>query len=73
VATGGNESRSTPQPPFGGYRHGGVGRELGPQALEAFVETKAIHIDLSGRRDARPYDVLLSQFVGVLLQPSPSR
>ncbi|WP_369227937.1 aldehyde dehydrogenase [Streptomyces sp. R39] len=46
--------------PFGGYRQSGVGRELGPQALEAFVETKAIHIDLSGRRDARPYDVLLS-------------
>ncbi len=46
--------------PFGGYKQSGLGRELGPQALEAFVETKAVHIDLSGRRDARPYDVLLS-------------
>jgi acyl-CoA reductase-like NAD-dependent aldehyde dehydrogenase len=46
--------------PFGGYKHSGLGRELGPQALEAFVETKAVHLDLSGRREARPYGVLLS-------------
>lgn len=46
--------------PFGGYKQSGVGRELGPDALDAFVETKAVHLDLSGRRDARPYDVLLS-------------
>lgn len=48
------------QVPFGGYKQSGVGRELGPDALDAFVETKAVHLDLSGRRDARPYDVLLS-------------
>lgn len=46
--------------PFGGYKQSGVGRELGPDALDPFVEVKNVHLDLSGRRDARPYDVLLS-------------
>ncbi len=31
--------------PFGGYRHSGLGRELGPGALEAFTETKNVFLN----------------------------
>lgn len=31
--------------PFGGYRQSGLGRELGPDALVAFTETKNVFID----------------------------
>jgi len=47
--------------PFGGYKQSGVGRELGPHALDAYLETKNVHLDLSGRLDRRVYDVLLSE------------
>jgi len=47
--------------PFGGYKQSGVGREMGPYALDAYMETKNVHLDLSGRLDRRVYDVLLSQ------------
>jgi acyl-CoA reductase-like NAD-dependent aldehyde dehydrogenase len=47
--------------PFGGYKQSGVGRELGPDALDAYLETKNVHLDLSGRLDRRVYDVLLSE------------
>ncbi|WP_308119402.1 aldehyde dehydrogenase family protein [Streptomyces sp. JJ38] len=30
--------------PFGGYRQSGLGRELGPEALEAFTETKNVYL-----------------------------
>ncbi|MCH0539423.1 aldehyde dehydrogenase [Streptomyces sp. MUM 203J] len=30
--------------PFGGYKHSGIGRELGPDALAAFTETKNVFI-----------------------------
>ncbi len=30
--------------PFGGYKQSGVGRELGPDALTAFTETKNVFI-----------------------------
>jgi acyl-CoA reductase-like NAD-dependent aldehyde dehydrogenase len=30
--------------PFGGFKHSGLGRELGPDALEAFTETKNVFI-----------------------------
>jgi acyl-CoA reductase-like NAD-dependent aldehyde dehydrogenase len=33
--------------PFGGYKQSGVGRELGPQVLDAYLETKHVHVDLS--------------------------
>ncbi len=31
--------------PFGGFRQSGIGRELGPQALEEFTEVKSVWID----------------------------
>jgi acyl-CoA reductase-like NAD-dependent aldehyde dehydrogenase len=48
------------QVPFGGYKQSGVGRELGPDALDAYTEVKTIHLNLSGGREAKPYDILLS-------------
>lgn len=48
------------QLPFGGYKQSGVGRELGPDALDAYTEVKTVHLDLSGGRDAKPYDIVLS-------------
>jgi acyl-CoA reductase-like NAD-dependent aldehyde dehydrogenase len=31
--------------PFGGYKQSGLGRELGQEGLEAFQETKHVHIE----------------------------
>jgi len=46
--------------PFGGYKQSGLGRELGPQALDAYTEVKTVALDLSGGRAAKPYGLLLS-------------
>jgi acyl-CoA reductase-like NAD-dependent aldehyde dehydrogenase len=46
--------------PFGGYKQSGLGRELGPHALDEYTEEKFIHLDLSGRLDRRAYGLLLS-------------
>lgn len=38
-----------PQVPFGGFKHSGIGRELGEYALENYTEVKAVHINLGGQ------------------------
>ncbi|HEY1919124.1 MAG TPA: aldehyde dehydrogenase family protein [Streptosporangiaceae bacterium] len=45
--------------PFGGYKQSGLGRELGPHALDEYTEEKFVHIDLSGRLDRRAFPLLL--------------
>lgn len=39
---------SAPSVPFGGYKMSGVGRENGVDAMRAFMETKAIWVELTG-------------------------
>jgi acyl-CoA reductase-like NAD-dependent aldehyde dehydrogenase len=34
--------------PFGGFKQSGLGRELGPDALDAFTETKNVFISTTG-------------------------
>lgn len=45
--------------PFGGYKQSGIGRELGPRALDEYTEEKFVHIDLSRSRDRRVYDLVV--------------
>ena len=45
--------------PFGGFKQSGLGRELGPHALDEYTEEKFIHVDLSGRLERRAYPLLL--------------
>ena len=45
--------------PFGGYKQSGLGRELGPHALDEYTEEKFVHLDLSGQLDRRAYALLL--------------
>src|SRR5216683_2280372 len=45
--------------PFGGFKQSGLGRELGPHALDEYTEEKFVHIDLSGRLERRAYPLLL--------------
>jgi betaine-aldehyde dehydrogenase len=35
--------------PWGGYKQSGIGRELGPHALDAYLETKQVHINLDDK------------------------
>lgn len=37
----------SPTLPFGGFGHSGLGRELGHRALEAYLETKSVIVDLN--------------------------
>jgi acyl-CoA reductase-like NAD-dependent aldehyde dehydrogenase len=34
--------------PFGGYKQSGLGRELGPDAVDAFTETKNVFFSIGG-------------------------
>jgi aldehyde dehydrogenase (NAD+) len=52
------------QLPFGGYKQSGLGRELGPDALDAYTEVKTVALDLPGGRATKPYDLLLSHADG---------
>jgi aldehyde dehydrogenase (NAD+) len=47
--------------PFGGFKQSGLGRELGPRALDEYTEAKHIHVDLTRKRESRIYDLLLSE------------
>ncbi|PLR96369.1 aldehyde dehydrogenase family protein [Bacillus sp. T33-2] len=37
----------TPTAPFGGFKQSGLGRDLGPSALDAYLETKSVVADLN--------------------------
>jgi acyl-CoA reductase-like NAD-dependent aldehyde dehydrogenase len=50
-----------PQLPFGGYKQSGVGRELGPNALDEYTEAKHIHVDLTQNIERHIFDILLSE------------
>ncbi|PZG53015.1 aldehyde dehydrogenase family protein [Spongiactinospora gelatinilytica] len=39
-----NGGKFNPMAPFGGYKHSGVGRELGTYGLEEYLEIKALHL-----------------------------
>jgi aldehyde dehydrogenase (NAD+) len=47
--------------PFGGYKQSGLGRELGPSALDEYTEAKHVHVDLTQKLESRMYDLLLSE------------
>lgn len=49
----------SPLYPFGGFKQSGSGRELGPHALDAYVEEKAISIDMTGRVINRAFGLVL--------------
>jgi acyl-CoA reductase-like NAD-dependent aldehyde dehydrogenase len=47
--------------PFGGYKQSGLGRELGPHALDEYTEAKHVHVDLTQKLESRLFDLLLSE------------
>jgi acyl-CoA reductase-like NAD-dependent aldehyde dehydrogenase len=51
----------SPAHPFGGYKQSGLGRELGPHALDEYTEAKHVHVDLTQKLESRMYDLLLSE------------
>jgi aldehyde dehydrogenase (NAD+) len=45
--------------PFGGSKQSGLGRELGPNALDEYTEAKFISVDRSGGLENKPYALVL--------------
>lgn len=45
--------------PFGGFKQSGIGRELGPHALDEYTEQKFVHINMSRRIESVVYDAVL--------------
>lgn len=45
--------------PFGGVKQSGLGRELGPAALDEYTEPKFVHVDLGNDRAKRAYAVVV--------------
>ncbi len=46
--------------PFGGYKQSGIGREMGPESLYEYTETKHIYVDELGSREKKFwYDTLI--------------
>jgi acyl-CoA reductase-like NAD-dependent aldehyde dehydrogenase len=43
-----------PNLPFGGFKQSGLGRELGPHALEHYTEVKSVYFAVSGPPEAAP-------------------
>jgi len=50
-----------PALPFGGYKQSGLGRELGPEALAEYTETKHVHVDLTQKVERHIFGALLSE------------
>jgi hypothetical protein len=40
--------------PFGGYKQSGIGRELGNEGMELFMETKSVSLKLNYRPSLGP-------------------
>jgi acyl-CoA reductase-like NAD-dependent aldehyde dehydrogenase len=57
--------------PFGGFKQSGLGRELGPHALDEYTEEKFVHVGLSGRLERRGLPVDAQRGDGELTEPGP--
>jgi acyl-CoA reductase-like NAD-dependent aldehyde dehydrogenase len=59
ACTCGSTTRQDDAGPFGGMKMSGDARELGPEGLEAFRETRHVHLD--GRAEPKPWWYLHGQ------------
>lgn len=46
--------------PFGGVKQSGLGRELGPHALDEYTEQKFVHVDMGTDRSKRAYAIVVA-------------